>query len=197
MQQTYTNLPKQSGQVNGQAVQATLIALYSRVAVKQIGMGSFKAVPSIIHPISANQDLSKIMSDKKIYLIIDDDPDDRELFCEAIQSIDDIAECNSATNGVDALQKLQAAMQLPDYIFMDINMPCMNGWQCLEWLKKEEKFKHIPVAIMSTSSYKTDQDKASLLKASCFIVKPTEFNVLIDKIAAILQLDASYKLHLT
>ena len=116
--------------------------------------------------------------EKKIFLLADDDSDDTEMFCEALASIDSTNVCHCATNGREALKKLNELTEMPHLIFLDINMPVMNGWQCLKTLKDDERFKQIPVLIISTSSHKRDIDIAADLGAKCYFTKPNDFNEL-------------------
>src|SRR5688500_13365534 len=88
----------------------------------------------------------------RIVMIIDDDVDDRDFFCEALYEIDESIKCVCAKNGHDALRLLnESTNALPDYIFLDLNMPRLGGIQCLTALKKSEKLSDIPVVIFSTS----------------------------------------------
>jgi CheY-like chemotaxis protein len=115
----------------------------------------------------------------KKFLIIDDDADDREMFCEALREVMPECICRGASNGRRAFQALDnAEMDIPDLIFLDINMPVMNGWQCLKKLKDSEAYKHIPVIMYSTSSYPEDVEKAQHLGALCFFSKPPRFEEL-------------------
>lgn len=112
---------------------------------------------------------------KKI-LLIDDDPDDRDLFCEAIEEIASEIVCSTAPNGQKALAKLNGReIEKPDIIFLDVNMPVMNGWECLMLLQKEEAYKNIPVIMYSTSSHRKDIDNAQQFGALCFFTKPFNF----------------------
>lgn len=112
----------------------------------------------------------------KKFLIVDDDTDDRELFCEALGEVLPESICYSAPNGRKAILALESGeISLPDLIFLDINMPVMNGWQCLSLLKENEAFKNIPVIVYSTSSYPEDIEKAQRLGALCFFSKPSNF----------------------
>lgn len=109
----------------------------------------------------------------KRFLVIDDDSDDRELFSEALASVDPVIVCDQATDGAEALKRLTAReIAAPDIIFLDINMPVMNGWQFLTRLKNEEKYKDIPVIVYTTSSNLKDKMIADDLGALCFITKP-------------------------
>jgi CheY-like chemotaxis protein len=112
----------------------------------------------------------------KRFLVIDDDTDDRELFTEALASVDPVIVCDQATDGAEALKWLTTnAIDQPDIIFLDINMPVMNGWQFLTRLKKDDVYKHIPVIVYSTSSTLKDKRIADDLGALCFITKPHAF----------------------
>jgi CheY-like chemotaxis protein len=125
---------------------------------------------------------------QKIFLIVDDDADDVELFCEAVNEIEPDAECITAANGEDALKKLLNIKHLPDFIFLDLNMPRMDGRQCLDELRKDKRLKKIPVIIYSTSSTQRDTDETSKLGATYFLTKPTSFQKLKSEIIHVMQM---------
>jgi CheY-like chemotaxis protein len=110
------------------------------------------------------------------FLVVDDDCDDTELFAEAIGSLDAAVSCLNACDGKDALDKLKShTIDKPDIIFLDINMPIMNGWQFLSSLKGNEDLKEIPVIMYSTSSKSSDVQTAMSSGALCFFTKPNSF----------------------
>ena len=113
--------------------------------------------------------------EEKVFLLADDDRDDTELFCEALASIDKNIVCRCAENGFEALSKLGEHSELPQLIFLDVNMPIMNGWQCLKQLKANEVYKPIPVIIYSTSSNQREVNTAMELGALCFFRKPDDY----------------------
>lgn len=115
------------------------------------------------------------LKEKKIFLLADDDRDDTELFCEALSSIDQEVVCHCATDGREALKVLQELDRKPDIIFLDINMPVMNGWQCLKEIKKTAVYKEIPVIVYSTSTHQREIDIARELGAFCFFTKPSNY----------------------
>jgi CheY-like chemotaxis protein len=119
-------------------------------------------------------------------LIADDDEDDLEFFIEAIREIDGGMLCVSARNGIEAIKLIDYGEVVPDYIFLDLNMPKMDGKQCLKYLKSSPLFQHIPVIIYSTSGRKEDIDEAILNAASAFIVKPNKFTLLKQEILTVL-----------
>ncbi len=107
-------------------------------------------------------------------MIVEDDADDRLYFRNAVKQIDASYECIESWNGAQAIKLLHNLKQLPDFIFIDLNMPLMNGLDCLEQLKEDEKLKNIPVIIYSTSQYQKNSDYTSELGASYFLTKPTD-----------------------
>ena len=127
------------------------------------------------------------MKKSRVIMIIDDDEDDVELFCDALKEIDHDIQCVSASNGEEALSRLSTGEgPLPDYIFLDLNMPRLNGKQCLKRLKVNSKFQNIPVVIYSTSKSKEDMEETRQLGAVHFLTKPNRINDLRRAIASIL-----------
>ncbi len=121
-------------------------------------------------------------------MLIDDDADDRDMFCEALHVVDDSAECIAAQDGAEALGMLRIQdTHLPDFIFLDLNMPRLNGQQCLSEIKKNRNLLHIPVIIYTTSKQQTDIDEAKSLGAAYFITKPNTFDGICKSIAGVLR----------
>jgi CheY-like chemotaxis protein len=115
----------------------------------------------------------------KVLFLVDDDPDDKEIFQEALKAIDKKIVCYTASDGKDAISKLRGAMLLPDVLFLDLNMPVMNGKDCLKHLKSDKDLKHIPVIIYSTSAEEKERQNCLELGAANFISKPPQFNSLV------------------
>jgi CheY-like chemotaxis protein len=112
-------------------------------------------------------------------MLVDDDEDDADLFCEEVASLDPAMKCYKAENGAevfDALARLRP--DKPDVIFLDINMPVMDGWECLRRLKNEPAYSQIPVIMYSTSSARQDVDMAYSLGALAFMSKPEDMHEL-------------------
>jgi CheY-like chemotaxis protein len=112
--------------------------------------------------------------------LVDDDEDDQLFFVEAIQEIDPSIHCSIAENGRKALNRLRALVELPDLIFMDINMPELNGFDCLKELKKCPRLQAIPVIMLSTSVSSKDIDYSAELGAKMFFTKPSSYTSLCD-----------------
>jgi CheY-like chemotaxis protein len=123
----------------------------------------------------------------KRYLLADDDPDDRELFDDALKAIDPSIECYLAVDGSEVIQKLTTGeVHPPDAIFLDINMPQVNGRQCLHWLKKNDAFRNIPVIMYSTSTSRSNQTIAADFGAVGFFEKPMEFAGLVKVLSVVI-----------
>jgi CheY-like chemotaxis protein len=123
-----------------------------------------------------------------VILIVDDDAEDLELFVQAVAEVDHTINCVEAYNGLEALKILKRNEWLPDYIFLDINMPLMNGKKCLEEIKADHIYKTIPVIIYSTTSDERQIEECRRLGAD-FLTKPDNFDTLINALKKILRHD--------
>jgi CheY-like chemotaxis protein len=112
------------------------------------------------------------------FLLADDDSDDANIFYEVLSKVDPSAIFLRAWDGKEALQLLEKSIEKPNIIFLDINMPGMNGWECLATLKSSETYKSIPVIMYSTSAHKRERELAFKLGAHCLIEKPDDMNCL-------------------
>jgi CheY-like chemotaxis protein len=111
---------------------------------------------------------------KRSLLLIDDDLEEHDIFRIALQNFNADIQFISATSGVYALKLLKVA--LPDWIFLYINMPGMNGFDTLFEIKKIEPLKEVPVFMFSTSDGFTHSAVALRLGAKKYIRKPNELN---------------------
>ena len=84
----------------------------------------------------------------KAILLINDDEDEQWIFTEALKEISNSIKCLYAVTAEEGVKL--SKQSLPDYIFLDINMPVLNGLECLAFIKKDESLKEIPVIIYST-----------------------------------------------
>ena len=113
----------------------------------------------------------------KRILLVDDDPDDRELFVIFYAKRKDITLLPSVVNGVELvnyLQKLSSDHELPDLIVLDQNMPVMNGKQTLGFLKTSLRFSKIPAVIYSTYTDNNLINECTRLGAHMVAVKPID-----------------------
>jgi CheY-like chemotaxis protein len=111
--------------------------------------------------------------------LVDDDRDEHELFEDALRGIDDAIELITAKDGIEALEKLHAEhINTPDIIFLDLNMPKMDGKQFLRQVKTIHAFREIPVHVYTTSSNQMERKEVLELGAASFITKPGTFTEL-------------------
>ena len=116
-----------------------------------------------------------IIPGTKYILLADDDEDDNILFQEILDELDLITQLETANDGERLMQLLNEKELLPDILFLDLNMPRKNGFECLTEIKRAEKLKKLPVIIFSTS-YETET--INLLHkngAHYYIRKPNDF----------------------
>jgi len=112
--------------------------------------------------------------------LIDDDEDDREIFSLALSTANSSSTYVTATNGEDALRILEEQPDfVPDFIFLDLNMPFMDGRSCLKELRKISKLRDVPIIMFTTSSYSKDIEDTLKLGASHYLIKPTSLNALV------------------
>lgn len=107
--------------------------------------------------------------------VTDDDDDDRLLFQEVIRELPYLVHLSMARDGEETINILNQSQQLPDILFLDLNMPLKNGLECLKEIKAIHKLSNLPVIIFSTSSYPAAIDQAYNAGAHLYIRKPNDF----------------------
>jgi len=118
---------------------------------------------------------------------VDDDLDDQEVFLMTLEKINKNIKCLTANNGVEALSLLTAQnLFVPDYIFLDVNMPKMNGIECLKNIKDLAHLNNCKIYMYSTTSEASVLEKSKKLGATDFIVKPASPAVLKQTLSVIL-----------
>jgi CheY-like chemotaxis protein len=120
-------------------------------------------------------------------LFIDDDVDDQEFFCDAAQTIDPEILCTFAGNGVEALSKLNDETFTPNFIFIDMNMPKMNGRETLEQIRKMSRLNEASVFIYSTAAAPRTTEEMMAMGATDFLVKPSSVQGLQELLGKILK----------
>jgi CheY-like chemotaxis protein len=106
-------------------------------------------------------------------LLIDDDEDDRKLFCEVTAEVDKSNTCITIGNGLEGLAYLKDEKNtLPDFIFLDLRMPGLSGRQCLEEIKQDSRLAPVPVIVYTTSRDLKESIVLKNLGAAHFMSKP-------------------------
>lgn len=114
----------------------------------------------------------------RYFFLADDDRDDTDLFGEALRKIDNHIVLDTAGNGKELIEKLHTADVKPEIIFLDINMPELDGWESLRTLKRNENLREIPVVMYSTSAAFLSGNRAIKEGAVCYLEKPFSFSKL-------------------
>ena len=121
-------------------------------------------------------------------MLIDNDEDDREVFGMAILEADQSASCSLVSSGLEALKQLQADPSfVPSYFFIDMNMPLMNGKECLAQLKQIQHLQHVPMYMYSTASDPRSIEEVKQLGAAALIIKPNTYQELVGLLRALIR----------
>lgn len=123
-------------------------------------------------------------------LLVEDNTGDVILIQESMREINSTAHLNVAKSGGEALAFLHRETPFthapcPDLILLDLNLPRMNGHEVLARIRADEKLKHIPVIILTTSEATEDIRQAYELHANSYVTKPADLDTLFHTIAAI------------
>ena len=103
----------------------------------------------------------------------DDDPVDIVFFTRALKRIDPDIKCITATDGVEALDKLFSQKQKPAAIFIDLYMPKLDEIECVISIKRNKDLKRIPIIIISNAINKKEIDQFNRLGVYYFLSKST------------------------
>lgn len=127
-------------------------------------------------------------------LLADDDIDDRIFFNKAIKEIPISTHLTTVHDGEELMKYLEKNLKnLPDILFLDLSMPRKNGFECLYEIKENEKLKHMPVVMFSTSFQNSNNYEQRIIEtlkrigAQDYIRKPSGFAMLKDAIHNILK----------
>jgi CheY-like chemotaxis protein len=121
-------------------------------------------------------------------LFIDDDIDDQEIFSFAVKDLNKPVNLVTAGDGLEALEILKADQTfIPDCIFLDLNMPRMNGKECLPEIRKLPWLKDVPIIIYTTSSEERDKSDTRRLGASDFMTKESSIQLLKNALDRVFQ----------
>jgi CheY-like chemotaxis protein len=112
-------------------------------------------------------------------LLAEDDQDDCAFFDQALKELSLDTTLKIVSDGEQLMQLLKdESMEIPDVLFLDINMPRKSGTECLEEIKKIDRLKNLPVVMLSTSN---DPQKITFhfkIGANVYIHKPNDFSQL-------------------
>jgi two-component system chemotaxis response regulator CheY len=117
-------------------------------------------------------------------LIVEDSETMRSLLVSSLEELEVPVKVSEAASGFEALRVLPR--QDFDLVVTDINMPDINGLELLSFVRSDERFRSIPVVIVSTESSDRDRDKGLELGADAYLVKPFDPDALREVVADLL-----------
>lgn len=125
-------------------------------------------------------------------LLADDDGDDRLFFQDAFGELKIKTTVQTVMDGVELMEYLNNAEQLPHILFLDLNMPRKSGMECLKEIRKIDRYKDLAVAIYSTSSTDEDIEETFVQGANVYIKKPNDFGMLKKLLLHVISINWQY-----
>jgi CheY-like chemotaxis protein len=120
-------------------------------------------------------------------LMADDDKDHALLFERIIKKEYTSIKISFVQDGEQLIRFLH--LYHVDLLFLDLNMPCKNGYECLQEIRKDPGLKDLPIVVYSSSAHLSDIQKSFLHKADFYLVKPFIMDHLKTAIRMILSVD--------
>lgn len=135
------------------------------------------------------ESVSKDQQAIRSIILADDDKDDHDFFRSALQEIDPTRKLHVVIDGVELLALLEN--YVPDLIFLDLDMPCKNGLECLREIRTNPTLYNLPVVVFSSTSRPANIATAYEMGGNLFFIKPSNFHELVDAVRSILSMDWS------
>jgi CheY-like chemotaxis protein len=134
------------------------------------------------------------MSDDQMFILLaEDDEDDRQFFKEAIERMKLNTLLEMVTDGAYLIEYLKNNPEKrPHLIFLDLNMPRKDGFECIKEIRNNLGLAELPIAIYSTSNAPVDMEEAFRLGANIYIHKPSDFEMLKRIIAKVVSINWHY-----
>ena len=129
----------------------------------------------------------------KVYLI-DDDEDEYLLFKQAVSDLNLNVEVKYINNCAEMLDLLDRG-DIPDLLFLDLNMPVISGRECIKKIREKIKDK-LSIIIYSTSKYPPDVEGTHQDGANLYVIKPNSFEGLTQTLKAVFSIDWKQKFYL-
>jgi CheY-like chemotaxis protein len=115
------------------------------------------------------------LGNPKIVVLAEDDEEDADIFKDAIADLNMNIQLFVVENGVLLMDLLKQIKTLPDFVFIDLNMPLKNGLQCLKEIKNSEQLKLLNTIILSTSSNEMQKEEMYAHGANLFLTKASTY----------------------
>jgi CheY-like chemotaxis protein len=122
-------------------------------------------------------------------LLAEDDVEDIEFFTGIMSEISPDIKIIVAKNGNELISLLESEKQLPDFIFLDLNMPIKTGFECLKEIRSSEKWNDIKIVVLSTSSHQEKIKETYKMGADLYLQKPNSYGTFKEILSKCLQMD--------
>lgn len=137
--------------------------------------------------------LSPLSHSPVTVLVAEDNADDLFLLRQAFTRAEVRVQFHAVCDGLEALAYLEGsgafgdrqAYPAPDVLLLDLNMPRRNGFEVLEWIRRDPRWSRLLVHVFTASARAADVQRAYDLRANSFVVKPTRMDELITFVAAL------------
>ena len=127
-------------------------------------------------------------------LLADDDEDDRMFFTDAFKEVKIKTKVDVVKDGQELMNFLNHPQNdLPDVLFLDLNMPRKSGMECLAEIKEDDRLKNIAIVIYSTSASETDIEETFVKGANVYLQKPSDFGVLKKLLSEVIIINWQYQ----
>ncbi len=121
-------------------------------------------------------------------LLIENDEDEQDIFCTALHEVDPDILCFFAKSGQEAMEKLNSDWSfLPSFIFIDMNMPLMDGRQCVREIRQMDRLNQVPVYVYSSAADPRLIAEVKQSGATDFMLKPASFQAITELLSQILK----------
>ena len=130
-------------------------------------------------------------------LLADDDADDRQFFTEAISELKMEHKLSVFADGRELMEYLEHPdyqhVEVPQILFLDLNMPCKTGLECLKEIRENSRYNNLSIAIYSTSSSEKDIEESFIGGANIYIKKPSDFTKLKKVIKDVVSMNLQFQ----
>tara|TARA_B100000508_G_scaffold24343_1_gene17492 strand:+ start:24603 stop:24992 length:390 start_codon:yes stop_codon:yes gene_type:complete len=124
-----------------------------------------------------------MITKEKLCILIDDDDDDQLIFSSTVKKHFPSYDLKAFSSFEEAKPELDKSHEKVGAIFIDLNMPKLNGKEGLQLLRQDPNYQRTPLIIYSTSNNPEDVNECLKVGATAFITKPSRINVLVDELS--------------
>jgi CheY-like chemotaxis protein len=120
-------------------------------------------------------------------VLADDDLDHAVLFQRVLNQVDPSKQLSIVTDGEQLMELL--SLQVPQLLFLDLNMPCKHGFECLQEIRKNARLNDMNVVVYTSSTEMTNIQRSYIHKADLYMVKPFSTSQLQHALESVFKLE--------